>query len=232
MSKKTLAVDFDGVISESKHNDWKGHGIFGKVIDGCLRELNKLRSLGWTIIVFTARGVDIQFVKEFLDKNKVPYDYINQNAPGAPEGASALKVSANVYLDDRAITFDGSWDGMAERIDSFIPHYYKVSAVDEAEKRFRRATEQSLSIMVRKNRQRGDCWRGTGVAGAFIEMRAIFFRLRNMIWDPGPPADLSSEEYKTWKADVIDAMRDLRNFTILGELSAEDDNLKGTGDEL
>lgn len=230
---KVLAVDFDGVIS--RYEGWKGLGVFGPPFTGCKEELQKLRDAGWTIILFTTRGDDIGRVQRFMFDHSIPYDYVNCNAPTAPENVSDKKVLANVYLDDRAITFDGNWEGMADKIKEFSPHFQRQSVsstpLDEAERRFKAATDNSLSIMITKNKQRGDCWRGTGVVGAFMEMRAIFFRLRNLIWEPGPP-DREHADYNTWKADVIDAMRDLRNFTILGELSAEDDNLKGTGDEL
>lgn len=118
---QTVAVDFDGTISE--YTKWQGLGRFGPVLPGCKNELQKLHKAGWTIIINTTRGDDIEQVKDFLLSNGVPFDHINENAPNAPANVSKAKVLASVYIDDRAITFDGSWNGMAEKVLNFTPHY-------------------------------------------------------------------------------------------------------------
>jgi NAD(P)-dependent dehydrogenase (short-subunit alcohol dehydrogenase family) len=128
---KTLAVDFDATISQ--YAGWKGLGKFGPIFPGCIGELQKVRDNGWKIVIWTTRGDDIDDVKKFLIDNKVPFDYINENVPGSPENLSKKKIIASVYLDDRAINFDGDWSGMANRILGFRTHYQQAASGQQAE---------------------------------------------------------------------------------------------------
>jgi len=114
---KILALDFDGTLCE--YEGWKGPAHFGKVIPEVLEELYKLKREAkaegeeWAIVINTTRRTD-HALKSHLDKNNVPYDYINKH-PWQPPGSS-YKMTADVYLDDRALRFNGSATGLARRI--------------------------------------------------------------------------------------------------------------------
>jgi hypothetical protein len=84
---------------------------------------------------------------------------------------------------------------------------------------------RSLAIMLQKNRDRGDAWRGSGLMGQFIEIHSMYCRLRNLIWEMGPPDGEISNS--VWTAEVMNALEDLRNFTMLGELCVLEQNWKG-----
>lgn len=116
---KKVAVDFDGVISV--YEGWKGLGSFGPLVPGVVQELQEMRERGMTIIINTTRGQDINCVREYLRANGVPYDHINVNAPETAKNVSDRKIHADVYIDDRAIPFEGKWDGMADRVQRFLP---------------------------------------------------------------------------------------------------------------
>lgn len=88
---------------------------------------------------------------------------------------------------------------------------------------------ESLNTMLEKNRERGDCWRGVGLKGSFLEIRTMFFRARHLIWEQEPPTD--KYELIRWKADVVNALEDLRNYTMLAELSVMEENWYGEGDD-
>lgn len=88
---------------------------------------------------------------------------------------------------------------------------------------------KSLSTMLKKNKERGDCWRGVGLKGSFLEVRTMFFRARHLIWEQEPPTD--KDELERWKADVVNALEDLRNYTMLAELSVVEENWYGEGDD-
>ena len=93
---------------------------------------------------------------------------------------------------------------------------------------FRILMEKSMKILEDKNRERNDCWRGVGLRGAFLEIRSMFFRLRTYMWDtPIPP--ICTEAYEKWKKEVENSLEDLRNFTLLAELSLNEDNIEGKG---
>jgi hypothetical protein len=112
---KTVAVDFDGVISA--YNGWKGEGVFGKPIDlqRMISELLYLHHQGWKIIIWTTRNEQAD-VADWLGRHIIPYDAINHN-PWAPKNiVNSRKIVADVYIDDRAIPFDGSWESMASKV--------------------------------------------------------------------------------------------------------------------
>ena len=102
---KTIAVDFDGVIAS--YSGWKGVGVFGDPIAGVKDALCKLKSLGYAIVIFTTRG-EIGDIQQYLDGHKIPYDHINCN-PQNSVHMNPGKPIADVYVDDRAICFQGVW---------------------------------------------------------------------------------------------------------------------------
>jgi len=119
---KIVAVDFDGVISH--YEGWKGVGVFGPPIKGAKEALLRLKEEGYTIIVFTTRGEE-DLVKNYLQLAGIPFDFINENPPWAPENLNKKKPIADVYIDDRAISFKGEWEGVVEKVLSFRPWYNK-----------------------------------------------------------------------------------------------------------
>lgn len=116
---KTIAVDADGTLLEYI-TPW-ALGKFGDPLDGAKETLQWLKEDGYTIIIFTTRGDDLVALDSHLMRHEIPFDYINVNPDGAPPNVSKQKVDAGVFIDDRAITFDGSWKGMYERIINFKP---------------------------------------------------------------------------------------------------------------
>jgi hydroxymethylpyrimidine pyrophosphatase-like HAD family hydrolase len=114
---KTICVDIDGTLTHFE--EWKGDFYFGKVLPGAAEAMRNLRQEGWYIIIYTTRG-NRNAVKEFLDANQITYDAINEN-PFQPDNAKDGKLLADVYIDDRAITFDGNWSTALSKIKLFKP---------------------------------------------------------------------------------------------------------------
>ena len=103
---KVLAIDYDGtIVLES-----------GKLIDGIKEQLEALRAIGWKIIVWTVRD-DNEGVAKHLTELGVPFDHINEN-PYNPQRESR-KIYADVYLDNRAISFTGDTNGLARKVAEF-----------------------------------------------------------------------------------------------------------------
>jgi hypothetical protein len=117
-----------------------------------------------------------------------------------------------------------------------MDHYEKVK---HTETRIKNLVEESTKIMIQKNTERVDAWKGSGLFGQFIEIYSMFMRLKVLIWDrlhevSNPPLDETGELYyedwdklQSWREDVRNALVDMRNFTVLGELCLDDDNLLG-----
>lgn len=107
MSKRTIAVDFDGTIA--KYDGWSGIGEFGEPIENAKWALDLMKEkLDYTIIIHTCR-LEIPAVREYLVKHNIPFDYINHNPENIEFDLNPLKIKADVYIDDRAIRFTGSW---------------------------------------------------------------------------------------------------------------------------
>lgn len=115
---RVVAFDLDGTLL-SYDGD---HTAIGKPLPGIIGELQKIKDAGWYISIWTCRG-DLEGVKEALDSYGVPYDFINENPHGPPDGSS--KIFAHVYVDDRALSFDGKVEGLADRVTKFKPWYQR-----------------------------------------------------------------------------------------------------------
>lgn len=104
--KKTIAVDMDGTIAT--YDGWRGMKHIGKPIRGAREFLQTLRDRGYRILIFTARTAMrvkhteskysqqdlVDIVKEWLDKNEMPYDAIH---------TGDHKPSCSAFVDDRAV---------------------------------------------------------------------------------------------------------------------------------
>jgi len=122
-SVHTVCVDFDAVIA--KYDIWRGKGVFGEPVDGAIAGLQRLKNSGWKIIVFTTRSETDQ-VKEYLVSKGIPFDAINFNEENIDQGCSLCKPLADVYLDDRAVVFEGDWGIAVDRVQSFVPWFRKL----------------------------------------------------------------------------------------------------------
>ncbi len=111
--RKTLAVDFDGVIAH--YDGWKGYGVLGKPIAGAAETLQRLRDNGWKIIIHTTRGEDE--IAGYLHHHDIPFDEINKNSDLAVSNPG--KPPATCYLDDRAVRFAGNWDQAFEDVTNY-----------------------------------------------------------------------------------------------------------------
>jgi hypothetical protein len=99
--RKTIAVDFDGVISE--YDGWKGEDVLGPPREDVLCVLRTLRQEGWKIVIHTTRAEC--HILEYLSRNEVPYDEVNRNSSYSNQGP---KPVATVYWDDRAVRYSGN----------------------------------------------------------------------------------------------------------------------------
>jgi len=108
-----IAVDFDGTIVEHKFP------AIGELLPGAKETISTLKELGHTIIIFTCRGgSELLNCKDFLDANRIPYDYLNENAPIDVIGFKPFpKVYADVYIDDKNF---GGFPGWSKILNYFL----------------------------------------------------------------------------------------------------------------
>jgi len=106
-----VAADQHGVIAE--FDGWRGDEHFGEPIAGAREALAELRRRGIKIMVYTCRQ-NLVKVKEYLEKNQIPYDFINEN-PYSPPDIHPSKIYADIYVDDRAVSFT-NWPETLEQL--------------------------------------------------------------------------------------------------------------------
>ena len=110
MRKKTIYIDFDGVINN--YSGWKDGELF-EPKDGSLDFIKEL-ALNYEIRVFTTRNRE-DIWKWLIKYNFDPYiqDVTNKKEP------------AYVYIDDRGIRFDGDYEKLMSDVQNFQPYWKK-----------------------------------------------------------------------------------------------------------
>lgn len=111
MKKKTVVFDFDGVIHSYK-SGWKGIDIIpDKPTEGIKDVIEKLRKNNYEVVIVSTRTSEEkgkQAIEKWLEQNEIVVDRLCKEKP-----------PALVYVDDRAICFDGNCDKLVDRISSF-----------------------------------------------------------------------------------------------------------------
>lgn len=95
-----IAVDFDGTLCEDKYPD------IGIPKD-TFYNIRHYKELGATLILNTCRnGELLRAAVEWCKRRGLTFDYVNENAPSRIKqyGGDTRKISADLYIDDKAIT--------------------------------------------------------------------------------------------------------------------------------
>lgn len=101
VKSKCFAFDFDGVIAT--YDGFKGANHAEKPNEEVVAVIRKIKDLGHKVLIHSTRGDD--FLREYCEKNLIPFDYINRRPD--KEGENPGKPIAFVYIDDRAVTYKG-----------------------------------------------------------------------------------------------------------------------------
>lgn len=113
--KKTVVFDFDGVI-HSYTSGWKGTSVISDPpVPGIKEAISDIRCAGYEVVVVSTRCATIEghgAVRAWLIDNEIEVDSVKTEKPPAV-----------VYIDDRAICFDGNPDNLLNKIIGFEPWY-------------------------------------------------------------------------------------------------------------
>ena len=99
---RIIAVDFDGVI-HSFHKGWQDGSLYGGVIEGAVKEINRLQKEGFEIVIFTTRTNFVEILKWLQEKGIFNVEITNIK----PKDAIA-------FIDDRAIRFENNWSSIVK----------------------------------------------------------------------------------------------------------------------
>ena len=111
--KKTVVFDFDGVIHSYTSGWWGDAIVADPPVPGIREAIAEIRAAGYEVVVVstrTASELGRQAVMEWLDKHGIEVDHVY-----------AEKPPAIVYIDDRAICFDGHPETLLGKIQTFKP---------------------------------------------------------------------------------------------------------------
>lgn len=100
MSKRTIAVDFDGVIHKYSKG-WQGGEIYDKPVDGAVKAYYALIEKGYDVVVFTTRK-DLEAVKAWMELH---FDFEKRLGHFYEPEVTNKKPAAIAYIDDRGIRF-------------------------------------------------------------------------------------------------------------------------------
>lgn len=105
--QRWAAVDMDNTIL-SRPDD-RNYDTFGDPLPGAVDALKKLKDMGWRISIYTARMDGLEDdeaehlanrIEKVMDQAGIPYDDV----------WVGRKPRADIFIDDKAIEFDGSWE--------------------------------------------------------------------------------------------------------------------------
>lgn len=116
-----ICVDFDGVLHRYDH--YRGVDVFNRPVDGASEGMQYLHNQGHTLILWTTRPIT-EKLKAWLAIHGIPIDYYNENPNRVATGQlDPRKPVADIYLDDRGITFEGDWPRIIHVIENFKVWY-------------------------------------------------------------------------------------------------------------
>jgi phosphoglycolate phosphatase-like HAD superfamily hydrolase len=115
-----IAVDFDSTLVESEDG-------YYYPVDGAREALQRMKDDGHKIIIYTCRtGIaaadgrlqeEIEFIKHCLAQFELEYDDIFLGE----------KLIANIYVDDRAVAFEGDWQDTLDQVKSKAKRWRSAS---------------------------------------------------------------------------------------------------------
>jgi hypothetical protein len=106
----TVCLDLDGVLN--LYDGWKGADFFHPPRPGVADFLRALNDRNYRVVVFTIRWPE--HVEQWLERNGLR---------GYVDAVTDKKPVAHVYVDDRAICFDGDFARALEQIARFKAHW-------------------------------------------------------------------------------------------------------------
>jgi hypothetical protein len=130
MTKQILCLDFDGVV-HSYVSGWKGVAtITDPPVEGAIDFIERA-ARSFQVAIYSTRSRSLRgrwAMKAWLERHVVKHFGVDRVAADDLLGEILwpwFKPSALVTLDDRAITFTGTWPDVTD-LRAFQPWYYRV----------------------------------------------------------------------------------------------------------
>lgn len=123
VSKKIIAIDFDGTIVEDRYPE------IGRLKPGAKEYILQLKKDGFKLILWTSRtGLPLARAVEFLTKEGITFDEINNSCKDNVNefGNDTRKIFADVYVDDKCVMMRPfpRWSDIYDMIHRWCPPTY------------------------------------------------------------------------------------------------------------
>ncbi len=115
-TRRLICIDLDGVLN--LFDEWKGSEYFHPPRPGAADFLERLNTAGFKVAVFTVRWHE--WARTWLEENGLS-QYV--------EIVTNRKIAAHVYLDDRAVCFEGDFNEAYKKILNFRTFWEDPAAV-------------------------------------------------------------------------------------------------------
>lgn len=102
--RKTLAIDFDGVIHRYSRGFQGLENAYDPPMEGVEASLKKLKSKGYRLVVMSSRPV--KYIVPWLEK---------YNLSSYFDDVTNTKIAASYYIDDHALRFE-SWSQVESQL--------------------------------------------------------------------------------------------------------------------
>lgn len=112
-----IAIDFDGVL-HLYSKGWNGGEIYDPPVSGAKEALTALKKQGHTLYIFSTRNNKL-FHKDEKDQQKAMEAWLKQHEIPYDKIWSFGKPMADLFIDDRALTFRGDWTQTLHDVEVF-----------------------------------------------------------------------------------------------------------------
>lgn len=146
---KTIAIDFDGVIHKYSKG-WHDGTCYDEPVEGVFDAISHFFRCGYSVFIFSTRKP--KEIKKWIDKYIMETTFVRGDATQDPGpdfdyptygfkseiismftkfwnkknvlGITRRKLPALVYVDDRALKFNGVWRETVSEIENFKTYQY------------------------------------------------------------------------------------------------------------
>lgn len=113
-----IAIDFDGVL-HLYSKGWNGGAIYDPPVPGAKEAMQQLKQQGHYLLIFSTRTNTIFRKKGEPDQQKAMEEWLTQHEIPFDKIWTFGKPMADIYIDDRALSFQGNWTQTLQEVNTF-----------------------------------------------------------------------------------------------------------------
>lgn len=115
-----IAIDFDGVL-HGYSKGWADGTVYDPPVPGTRKAMEQLKAQGHYLIIFSTRTNKVFRKKSDPDQQPLMEAWLAEHSIPFDKIWLYGKPMADIYLDDRALTFKGDWQQTLQDISVFKP---------------------------------------------------------------------------------------------------------------